>query len=195
VLVGCAFWLLSVDYNWLTTALAVTGHFGTKTLRPQDISALVSGHFGTNAWTLRHYIRTPMRQCAGLHWETTFKDIQGHRYYIQGRGLPKVTGNVTTQYSAYNFLYSTLIETIRLSFASYSELFCQKSHILTYPACIWPEIILKLLYGLPLSVIPHVLSLLIWPSGWLHRSRQTQAKTLRHLGWDSSALGARQFGT
>jgi len=34
--------------------------------------------------------------------------------------------------------YSTLIETIRLPFSSYSELFCQKSHILTYPNCIWP---------------------------------------------------------
>jgi len=49
--------------------------------------------------------------------------------------------------------------------------------------------------ALPLSVIPHVLSLSIWPSGRLHRSRQTRAKTLRHLGRDSSALGARQFGT
>ena len=28
-----------------------------------------------------------------------------------------------------------------------------------------------------------------------YRSRQTRAKTLRHLGRDSSALGARQFGT
>ena len=49
--------------------------------------------------------------------------------------------------------------------------------------------------ALPLSVIPHVLSRLIWPSGRLHHSRQTRAKTLRHLGRDSSALGARQFGT
>jgi len=49
--------------------------------------------------------------------------------------------------------------------------------------------------ALPLSVIPHVLSLLIWPSGRLHRSCQTWAKTFRHLGRDSSALGARQFGT
>ena len=49
--------------------------------------------------------------------------------------------------------------------------------------------------ALPLSVIPHVLSLSIWPSGRLHRSRQTRAKTLRHLGRDSSALGARQLGT
>ena len=39
-----------------------------------------------------------------------------------------------------------------------------------------------------------MLSLLIWPSGRLHRSRQTRAKTLRHLGRDTSALGARQFG-
>jgi len=70
--------------------------------------------------------------------ETTFKDIQGHRYYIGGRGSPKVTGNVTTQYSAYDFLYSTLIETIRLSFSSYSELFCQKLHILTYPPAFGP---------------------------------------------------------
>ena len=70
--------------------------------------------------------------------EMTFKDIQGHRYYIGGRGSPKVTGNVTTQYSAYDFLYSTLIETIRLSFLSYSELFCQKSHILTYPPAFGP---------------------------------------------------------
>jgi len=28
-----------------------------------------------------------------------------------------------------------------------------------------------------------------------YRSHQKQAKTLRHMGWDSSALGARQFGT
>ena len=41
-------------------------HFSTKTFRHQDISALVSGHFGTNAWTLRHYSRMPLRQCAGL---------------------------------------------------------------------------------------------------------------------------------
>jgi len=68
----------------------------------------------------------------------TFKDTQGHRYYIGGRGSHKVTGNVTTQWSAYDYLYSTFIETIRLSFSSYSELFCQKSHILTYPTCIWP---------------------------------------------------------
>ena len=40
-----------------------------------------------------------------------------------------------------------------------------------------------------------VLSLLIWPLGRLHRSRQTRAKTLQHLGRDSSALGARQFDT
>ena len=46
--------------------------------------------------------------------------------------------------------------------------------------------------ALPLSVIPHVLSLLILSSGRLHRSRQTRAKTLRHLGRDSSALGTRQ---
>ena len=51
-----------------------------------------------------------------------------------------------------------------------------------------------IIVALPLSVIPHVLSLLIWPSGQLHRSHQTWAKTLRHLGRDSSALGARQFG-
>jgi len=50
-----------------------------------------------------------------------------------GSGSPKVTGNVATQQSAYDFLYSTLIETIRLSFSSYSELFGQKSHILTIP--------------------------------------------------------------
>jgi len=31
------------DAHW------VTGHFGPKTLRHQDISALVSGHFGTTA--------------------------------------------------------------------------------------------------------------------------------------------------
>jgi len=42
--------------------------------------------------------------------------------------------------------------------------------------------------ALPLSVIPHVLSRLIWPSGRLHHSRQTRAKTLRHLGRDSLAL-------
>ena len=64
------------------TAAEVSGQFGPKTLRHQDISALVSGQFGTSAWTLRHYGRTPLRQCAGLHWETTFKDTQGHRYYI-----------------------------------------------------------------------------------------------------------------
>jgi len=46
-----------------------------------------------------------------------------------------------------------------------------------------------------LPLIPHVLSVLIWPSGRLHRSRQTRAETLQHLGWDSSALGATQFGT
>jgi len=44
----------------------VSGQFGTKTLRHEDISALVSGHFGTSSWTLRHYSRTPLRQCAGL---------------------------------------------------------------------------------------------------------------------------------
>ena len=36
------------------------------------------------------------------------------------------------------FPISTLIETTRLSFSSYSELFWQKEHILTYPTCIWP---------------------------------------------------------
>jgi len=50
------------------TGAEVSRQFGPKTLRHQDVSALVSGHFGTNAWTLRHYIRTPLRQC----------DLQGH---------------------------------------------------------------------------------------------------------------------
>ena len=64
--------------------------------------------------------------------ETTFKDIQGHRYYIRVRGSPKVTGNVTT------------LERIRLPIFHfnrnypYTKLFCQNSYILTYPACIWP---------------------------------------------------------
>ena len=53
--------------------------------------------------------------------------------------------------------------------------------------------------ALPLSVISHVLSLLIWPSGPLHHSCQTRAKTLRHLGQDSSALRSElslgHFGT
>jgi len=48
------------------TGAEVSGQFGPKTLRHQDISALVSGHFSTNAWTLRHYSRMPLRQCAGL---------------------------------------------------------------------------------------------------------------------------------
>jgi len=109
---------------------------GNRTLRTQDTSA--PRHFGTSEWTSRHYRRTPLRQCSGLHWETTFKDTQGHCYYIGFRGSPKVTGNVTSQWSAYDFLYSTVIETICLSFSSYSELFCQKSHILTYPTCVWP---------------------------------------------------------
>jgi len=42
------------------TCAEVSGQFGPKTLRHQDISALVSGHFGTNAWTLRHYNRMPL---------------------------------------------------------------------------------------------------------------------------------------
>jgi len=67
------------------TGAEVSGQFGPKTLRHQDISALMSGQFGTSAWTIRHYGRTPLRQCAGLHWETTFKDTQGHRYYIRFR--------------------------------------------------------------------------------------------------------------
>ena len=91
------------------TGAEVSGQFGPKTLRHQDISALVSGHFGTN----------------------------------------KV--------------------------------------------------------ALPLSVIPHVLSLLIWPSGRLlvvkHGPRHfgTWDGTVRHLGQDSSALRSElslgHFGT
>jgi len=54
------------------TGAEAPGQFGPKTLRHQDISpmisALVSGHFGTNAWTLRHYSRTPLTQC----------NLQGH---------------------------------------------------------------------------------------------------------------------
>jgi len=64
----------------------VTGHFGPKTLRHQDISALVSGHFGTSVWILRHWQNAAE---AGLHWETTFKDTQGHRYYIRVQGHPR----------------------------------------------------------------------------------------------------------
>jgi len=86
------------DWSINTAAKAVIGHFGHKTLRHQDISVLVSGHFGTNAWTLRHYSRTTLRQYAQTcNRETTFKDTQGHRYYIGVRGSPKVTGSVTTR--------------------------------------------------------------------------------------------------
>jgi len=34
------------------TGAEASGQFGPKTLRHQDVSALVSGHFGTIAWTL-----------------------------------------------------------------------------------------------------------------------------------------------
>jgi len=34
--------------------LSLFPYFGPKTLRHQDISALVSGHLGTSAWILRH---------------------------------------------------------------------------------------------------------------------------------------------
>ena len=97
------------------TGAEVCGQFGPETLWHQYISALVSGHFGTSAWILRHYNRTPLRQCAGLQYAN---DLQGHSrtsLLHTGSGSPKVTGNVTIQYSAYDFLYSTLIETINLS--------------------------------------------------------------------------------
>ena len=57
------------------TGAEVSGQFGPKTLRHQDISALMRGHLGTTAE--RRYR------------ETIFKDIQGHRYYIGGRGHPR----------------------------------------------------------------------------------------------------------
>jgi len=85
-------------------------HFGTRTFQHWwvDISALMRGHFGTTS---------------ERRWDSaTFKDTQGHRYYIRIRGSPKVTVNVTTRYSTYDFLYSTLIQIIRLSCSSILEL-------------------------------------------------------------------------
>jgi len=44
------------------TGAEVSGQFGPKTLRHQDISALVSGHFGTNAWLVLFSVRTDGNQ-------------------------------------------------------------------------------------------------------------------------------------
>jgi len=101
----------------------------------------VSGHFRTNAWT--HFGTTAerrYRQCEGLQ---SGNDLQGHsRSSLLHRGSGVTQGHRQCHQSIeripFPIPYSTLIETIRLSFSSYSELFCQKSHILTYPACIWP---------------------------------------------------------
>jgi len=63
------------------TGAEVSGQFGPKTLQHQDISALVSGHFGTRAWILGHWqnaAETMRRLALG---NDLFKDAQGHRYY------------------------------------------------------------------------------------------------------------------
>jgi len=75
-----------------------------------------------------------------------------------------------------------------------------------YPIGLVAALLCVLNYCTTLSVIPHVLSLLIRPSGRLHRSRQTRARhfgtwdgTVRHLEQDSSALRSElslgHFGT
>jgi len=96
------------------TGAEVSGQFGPKTLRHHDISALVSGQFGTSAWTLRTTAERrwdSAQACIGKRPLRTLKVIA----ITWGSGSTKVIGNVIIRQSAYNFLYSTLIEAIRLS--------------------------------------------------------------------------------
>jgi len=71
------------------TGAEVSGQFGPKTLRRQDISALVSGHFGTRVWILWHWQNAAETVLGLALGNNLFKDTQGHRYYIQVQGHPR----------------------------------------------------------------------------------------------------------
>jgi len=60
-----------------------------RVLKCPDSSAKTPAprHFGTSQWTFRHYSRRDSAQAC--NWETTFKDTQGHRYYIGVPGQPR----------------------------------------------------------------------------------------------------------